>query len=67
MKDTPILYKRKEFCCGCTACYSICPKRAIQMIEDEDGFEYPVIQESLCVNCKQCVNICPINKKIKIR
>ena len=25
-------------CCGCTACYAICPKDAITMIEDEEGF-----------------------------
>ena len=49
MKDVPILYEKKEFCCGCTACYAICPKKAIQMIEDEAGFEYPVIDERLCV------------------
>ena len=60
MKDVPILYEKKALCCGCTACYSICPRKAIQMIEDEDGFEYPVIQENLCVNCKQCIKVCPI-------
>ena len=43
MKEIPILYNRKEECCGCTACYAICPKEAISMVEDEEGFEYPVI------------------------
>lgn len=65
MKDVPILYEKKALCCGCTACYSICPKQAIQMIEDDDGFEYPVIQENLCVNCKQCIKVCPIKQKRK--
>ena len=27
-KDIPVLFKRKEDCCGCTACYAICPKSA---------------------------------------
>lgn len=45
MKDIPILYNRKEECCGCTACYAICPKEAILMMEDEEGFEYPKINE----------------------
>lgn len=36
MTEIPVLYKRKEECCGCTACYAICPKEAISMIEDEE-------------------------------
>ena len=39
MREIPVLYKRKEECCGCTACYAICPKEAISMVEDEEGFE----------------------------
>ena len=27
--DLPVLYERKEECCGCTACYAICPNDAI--------------------------------------
>ena len=53
-------YKRKEECCGCTACYAICPKEAISMVEDEEGFEYPQIDESKCVRCYQCIKVCPI-------
>lgn len=44
-RGIPVLYKRKEECCGCTACYAICPKEAISMLEDEEGFEYPKIDE----------------------
>ena len=50
-REIPVLYKRKEECCGCTACYAICPKEAISMVEDEEGFEYPRIDESKCVRC----------------
>ena len=53
MKEIPVLYSRKEECCGCTACYAICPKEAISMVEDEEGFEYPQIDESKCVRCYQ--------------
>ena len=60
-----ILYKRKEECCGCTACYAICPKEAISMVEDEEGFEYPQIDESKCIRCYQCIKVCPI-KTVKI-
>ena len=59
-KEIPVLYKRKEECCGCTACYAICPKEAISMVEDEEGFEYPQIDESKCVRCCQCIKVCPI-------
>lgn len=60
IRDIPILYERKEECCGCTACYAICPKEAISMVEDEEGFEYPQIDEAKCVRCYQCVKVCPI-------
>ncbi len=60
MKDIPVLYKRKEDCCGCTACYAICQKHAITMKEDEEGFEYPHINEEFCIRCYMCLEICPI-------
>ena len=58
-KEIPILYNRKAECCGCTACYAICPKEAISMVEDEEGFEYPIIDKSKCIRCYQCMQICP--------
>ncbi len=61
-KEFPILYKRKEECCGCTACYAICPKGAISMLEDEEGFEYPHIDESKCIKCFLCIKVCPLKK-----
>lgn len=57
---TPILYERKEDCCGCSACYAICPKQAISMRPDEEGFDYPIIDENLCVRCYMCLKVCPI-------
>lgn len=59
-KDVPILFSIKEECCGCTACYAICPRDAISMVEDEEGFEYPRIDESKCVQCYRCIEVCPI-------
>lgn len=59
--------KEKDKCSGCHACYSICPKQAITMVEDEKGFKYPVINKELCVNCNLCEKVCPIilNKENK--
>ena len=59
MNNIPMLFKKREDCCGCTACYAICPKDAITMIEDEEGFEYPQIDENKCVHCYQCIKVCP--------
>lgn len=57
----PMLYERKEECCGCSACYSICPKSIIEMKVDEEGFEYPtIIMEEDCIRCFLCIDVCPI-------
>ena len=33
-REDPVLYQKKEECCGCAACYSVCPKNAITMKAD---------------------------------
>ena len=58
----PVLYVRREDCCGCTACYSVCSKDAITMKEDEEGFDYPWIDTALCVGCGMCLKVCPMRK-----
>lgn len=50
---------KKEKCYGCYACYNICPLNAIDMLEDEEGFEYPKVNEEKCINCKRCLRACP--------
>lgn len=60
MEGFPILYERKEDCCGCTACYAICPKEAISMEPDEEGFDYPRVNFEKCVRCYMCLKVCPI-------
>ncbi len=45
------LFNKKFECTGCSACADICPKTAIKMKPDEQGFCYPNVDENLCVNC----------------
>ena len=59
-RKIPVLYDKKEECCGCTACYAVCPNDAISMVDDEEGFQYPKIDESKCVCCYQYTKVCPI-------
>lgn len=51
-------------CDGCTSCYSICPKNAIDMKPDAFGFLYPQVNSDKCIDCGLCMKVCPlINKK----
>lgn len=50
----------KTKCCGCSACANKCPKKAIEMKEDEKGFKYPYVNKDLCINCGLCEKVCPI-------
>ncbi|WP_278280742.1 4Fe-4S dicluster domain-containing protein [Lacrimispora sphenoides] len=38
----------------------MCPKSAISMVEDEEGFEYPQVDEAKCIRCYMCLKVCPI-------
>ena len=57
---------QKENCCGCSACFNICPKNAIIMKEDEKGFLFPDINNDICVNCGLCKKVCPIENEINV-
>lgn len=55
-----------EKCTGCTACFSICPIKAISMKDDENGFKYPVINDELCIKCNLCIKTCPVLKNVQV-
>lgn len=63
MSTIPVLFTKKEDCCGCGACLNICPKRAITMYEDECGFIYPIIDENKCIRCGQCKTVCAFQNR----
>ena len=65
--EIPTLYKRKEECCGCAACYAICPESAIVMEEDEEGFEYPKVKYEKCRRCYLCLKICQFKKEQQMK
>lgn len=53
----------KAKCCGCTACYSVCPRQCISMEPDEEGFLYPVADQGRCVQCGLCEKVCPFHSE----
>lgn len=57
-KRFPKLFEKTEECCGCGACYTVCPRGAIEMEADRYGFMYPKVKEALCIQCLQCEKIC---------
>lgn len=47
-------------CCGCGSCAQSCPRGAIRMVADDEGFLYPRVDRELCVGCGLCVRACPV-------
>ena len=56
------LFDQKKDCCGCLACKSVCPKQAVTVKPDENGFIYPQINEELCIECGLCNKVCDFKK-----
>lgn len=48
-----------EQCCGCGACANKCPKLAISMQLNHEGFLHPVVDAEKCVECGACEKACP--------
>lgn len=49
----------KKLCSGCGSCMLSCPKGAISMKADENGFLYPEINAQ-CIDCGLCQKACPV-------
>lgn len=56
--DTSRLFHNKNRCCACGACAAICPKGAITLQPDEDGVNYPRVNEEKCIHCDLCDKVC---------
>ena len=47
-------------CCGCAACFAICPCKAISLHRDGEGFLRPVVDSTRCCRCGKCKASCPV-------
>lgn len=63
-KRLPNLVPDKHLCCGCGACAAVCPKKAISMVADDEGFQFPRVDESSCVRCLMCERVCAFKADI---
>lgn len=57
----------KKKCCGCGGCAQACPHHCINMVEDEEGFLYPKVDETLCVDCGLCNKVCPCLNELDLQ
>lgn len=53
----------KTECTGCSACMNICPKEAIKMEYDSEGFWFPIIDTTKCIECRKCISVCSLHKQ----
>lgn len=50
----------RNICTGCSSCFNACPRKAIHMEPDIEGFLNPIIDNDICVSCGLCIKSCPI-------
>jgi len=55
-----IIVENKKDCCGCSVCASVCPKGCITIMQDEEGFYYPIVNAEDCISCGLCDSKCPV-------
>lgn len=55
--------QEKKQCCGCEACIQVCPKKCISFREDDEGFCYPQVEQSVCIDCGLCEKVCPVTNQ----
>lgn len=54
VKDTSVIHK----CTSCQLCGAVCPKGAISIGLDKEGFYRPTVNDDLCIDCGLCVKVC---------
>ena len=61
-----ILLTEKE-CCGCGLCEAVCPRYAIVLQRDGNGFWKPVIDTKKWIECGLCQQNCVIEQADKLK
>lgn len=59
--------KDKASCCGCGACFQICPKQCISLSQDKEGFLYPIVDDEKCIQCGLCEKVCPVINQSELK
>lgn len=54
--------KISDICCGCGACQVACPKNAISIDKNENGFYQYTCNKTLCIHCNICKKVCPMQQ-----
>lgn len=54
---------QEKKCCMCWSCVQACPKQCIDIITNNEGFDYPVINKEKCIQCGMCEKVCPVLNK----
>lgn len=49
-------------CFGCRSCEQVCPKSCIYIKPSDEGFLYPIVDETACVSCGLCLKACPVQQ-----
>ena len=53
-----LIEKIGDDCTGCAVCKNICKRNCISMVQNREGFLYPVINRSNCIRCGECERKC---------
>ncbi len=55
----------KEICIGCGVCENVCSTNACKLLQDDEGFLSPEVDETKCSKCNLCKSKCPALLSIK--
>ncbi len=56
---TPYNMSKQLLCTGCGCCNNICPKSALCIDYDDEGYLKPILDRKMCIQCGKCISACP--------